>query len=273
MPKPTAIQSVSLAKHIFMGLYGVPGIGKSRLAGTSPGRVLILRPPSDHLNSLLPPDKARVEEWIIRNWSDMNDAEEYLRHEGGQYDWVWLDSLSLCQDFLLDNMFEDAVQRKPSRAEYGPDQAEYGVNMYRIGAWMRHAVVGPDLFNFGWTGHAAALPSPDVDDDGDPIEKLMPWVQGKNMSPKCCGYMNLVCFMEQAGKKGRRVLRSQSDPRYYAKDGFDAFPEGVLWDPTMPKVIDLIEKSSGRIPAATTKPNGKPKAARRITTPRKRVGR
>lgn len=268
MPKPITIKPVSLAKHIFLSLYGVPGIGKSRFAGTSPGRVLILRPPVDHLNSLLPADARRVEEWVIRNWSDMNDAEEYLRHEGEAYDWVWLDSLSLAQDFLLDDMFADAIERKPSRADYGPDQAEYGVNMYRIGSWLRHAVVGPDLFNFGWTGHPATLPSPDVDDDGDPIEKLMPWVQGKNMSPKCCGYMNMVCFMEQAGKKGRRVLRSQSMPRYYAKDGFSALKDGVMWDPTMPKLIDLIDKSPGRVKQRAEQSNGaRPKAkGKRITT-------
>lgn len=260
MPKPTVIKPVSDTDHVFIGLYSEPGKGKTRFVGTSPGKVLILRPPVDHTDSLLPADKARVEEWVIRNWSDMNDAEEYLRHEGDQYDWVWLDSLSLCQDYLLDDMFADAVTRKPSRADYGPDQAEYGVNMYRIGAWMRH-VIGPDLFNFGWTGHAQPLLSPDLDEDGDPVEKLMPWVQGKNMSPKCCGYMNLVCFLEQAGKdKKRRILRSQSDARFYAKDQFDALSDGVLWDPTMPRLLDLIKKSPGRgTPAAAKTTGGAPR--------------
>lgn len=257
------IQPASMSQHIFMCVYGEPGIGKTRLLGTSPGKTLILRPPVDHVDSMLPADKARVKEWVIRDWEDMWEAQDYLRHEGGKWDWVWLDSLSLLQDVLLDTVFEAAVTKNPARKEYWADKGEYGVNMGRLGSWMRY-VVGPDLFNFGWTGHTAVLPSPDLDDDGDPLEKLMPWVQGKNMSPKMCGYMNLVCFMERAGEKGRRVLRSQSDPRFYAKDQFDAFTGGVLWDPTMPKVIEAIAGSQGRKPAATARKTGGAKR-RRVT--------
>lgn len=247
-----------MSKHIFLGVYGEPGIGKSRLAGTAASiklptrfaRVLILRPPVDHLDSLLSADKRNVEQWIIRDWSDMNEAEEYLREHGGDWDWVWVDSWSLLQDVLLDDVFGDAVERKPERAAFWADKGEYGVNMGRIGAWMRH-VIGPDLFNFGFTAHPYLLPSPDLDDEGDPVEKLMPWIQGKNMSPKICGYTNMLCFMERGGKSGRRILRSQSDPRFYAKDQFDAFKGGELWDPTMPKIVDLINKSPGRTRTAS----------------------
>jgi hypothetical protein len=268
MAKPRQIKPVSDSKHIFMGVYGEPGIGKSRLLGTSPGKVLVIRPPVDHLDSLLPADKARVEQWIIHDWAEMNAAEEYLREvKEDEWDWVWVDSWSLLQDVLLDDVFGDAVERKPERAKFWADQGEYGVNMGRIGAWMRH-VVGPDLFNFGFTGHTAVLPSPDLDEDGDPVEKLMPWIQGRNMSPKLCGYTNLLCFMERAGKQGRRVLRSQADPRYYAKDQFDAFKDGILWDPTMPKVVDLIEKSPGRNSGPGSKSTAAPR--RRVARPRVR---
>lgn len=259
-----------MSKHIFMGLYGEPGIGKSRLVGTSPGRVLILRPPVDHLDSLLTADKERVEEWIIRDWSDMNEAEEFLREHGTAYDWVWVDSWSLLQDVLLDDVFSDAVERKPERAKYWADKPEYGVNMGRIGAWMRHTV-GPDLFNFGFTAHPATLASPDLDPEGDPVEKLMPWIQGRNMSPKLSGYTNILCFMEKSGKQGRRVLRSQSDVRYYAKDQFDAFPDGVLWDPTMEKVVRLI--NAQRKTAKTAKSGAARVGSKSIARPRRAVTR
>lgn len=246
-----------------MALFGEPGIGKSRLLGTSPGNVLIIRPPIDHLDSLLPADKARVTERVVNDWEDMDKVEDELRQSGKKYDWVWVDSWSLLQDVLLDDLFETAKRENPKRGRYGPDKQEYGINMYRIGSWMRH-VVGPDSFNFGFTAHTATLASPDLDEDGDPIEKLMPWIQGRNMAPKLCGYMNLVCFLE-ANTKKRRVLRSQSEPRFYAKDQFDAFDNGALWDPTMSKVIDLIEKSPGRAPVkqAAARPR------RRTTTTRK----
>ena len=253
-------------KHIFLGLYGEPGIGKTRFAGTTPGKVLLLRPPVDHTDSILPDDKGRIEEKVIHDWSDMDNEEDRLRAEGGKYDWVWIDSWSLLQDVLLDDLFNAAITRKAARKEFGPDKSEFGINMYRIGAFMRH-IIGPDLFNVGFTGHPATLASPDLDEDGDPVEKLMPWIQGRNMSPKLCGYTNLVCFMERAGTKGRRVIRSQSDPRFYAKDQFDALPDGVLWDPTMPKLIDLIEKSPGRAKAGRS--TKRPATKRRRTTTRK----
>lgn len=256
-----------------MCVYAEPGVGKTRLVGTSPGRLLILRPPVDHLDSLLLPDKTRAEQWVIRDWDDMNTAEEYLRADGGKdYDWVWVDSWSLLQDVLIDDIWETAKADKPARAKYWLDKGEYGINMGRIGSWMRH-VIGPDTFNFGWTGHPAALASPDLDEDGDPVEKLMPWVQGKNMSPKCCGYMNLVAFMEVTGKNRRRVLRTQADTRFYAKDQFDAFGEsGVVWDPTMPKIVKLIEASPGRRTGKVQEP-GRKSAAGTTSTKRRVVRR
>lgn len=263
------ITPVGMTKHIYVCLYGEPGIGKSRFIGTSPGKVLIIRPPVDHLDSLLPADKARIEQWKVEDWNDMFDALDYLRHEGGKYDWVWVDSWSLLQDVLLDDLFETAVAEKPARRRYGADKQEYGINMFRIGSWMRH-VVGPDAFNLGFTAHPAVLASPDLDEDGDPVEKLMPWIQGKNMSPKLCGYMNVVAFMEGVGKKRRRVIKTNSDERFYAKDQFDALGEdGSLLDPTMPKLLDLIKKSPGRATGGQrTNPTRTPKrtAKRRVTT-------
>jgi hypothetical protein len=77
--------------------------------------------------------------------------------------------------------------------------------------------------------------------------------------------MNMVCYYEFGGKnRDRRVLRSQSDERYYAKDQFDAFDKGVLWDPTMPKVVERINNSPGR-----KKSSGK--TTTRTTTKRRRT--
>lgn len=271
MAKPDDIKSASLSKHIRLALFGEPGIGKTRLVGGSKGRTLIIRPAVDHLDALLPVDKARVEQWVITDWDDMDRVEDFLRAEGGDYfDWVWVDSWSLLQDVLLDDLFETAVREKPARARYGADKQEYGINMFRIGAWMRH-VIGPDSFNFGFTAHPATLASPDLDQDGDPVEKLMPWIQGKNMSPKLCGYVNVVAFMETAGKadtngRKKRVLRVQSDNRHYAKDQFDFVADGKLVAPTMTKVEDLIEKSPGRA-------KQRARAAKKTTTRRRRAAK
>jgi hypothetical protein len=258
-------------KHVFMGLYGAPGVGKTRLVGTSAeiGQTMIIRPPTDHTDSILLKDKSGIEERISRDWGDMYDLIDELRMAPlGKWAWVWLDSISGWQDFGLDDLFESAVARKPARKEYGPDQGEYGINMFRIGAWFRH-LVGPDTFNFGFTAWTANLPSPDLDEDGDPTAKLMPWVQGKQMSSKLCGYMNLVCYLDQL-KSGTRILRSQSTEAFYAKDQFDAFGEkGTMTNPTMPKIMDAISNSPGRKKAT----GGKKTTKRTAQKPRRKIAR
>lgn len=266
MAKPSDIQPVARSKHARVCIYGDPGVGKTRLIGTSPGRVLLISPPTDHADSLLPGDKERVERRTVADWDGMWNTLDYLRHEGDNWDWVWLDSVSLMQDHLLDDIWETVVREKPHRARYGLDQGEYGINMFRIGQWMRH-IVGPDSFNFGFTAHAIQLlPS----DDPEADRKLMPWVQGKMMSPKLCGYMNQVLFMEVAkigGKDDRRVLRTHASERYYAKDQFDMDQKSHrVVDPTMDKVVGLIEQSRGApLGAAPAKRRAQAKTRRPIT--------
>lgn len=249
------------SKHVRIGLFADPGVGKTRMVGScaSLGRVLILHPPTDHRDSILPGDKksGKIETWRINDWDDMNQALDFLRHEGSQYDWVWVDSMSLLQDHLLDDLWETAISEKPARARYGLDKQEYGINFFRLGGWMRH-VVGPDTFNFGFTAHTAQLlPSEDEEES----MKLMPWIQGKNMSAKFCGYMNVVAFMEVAtiSEKRRRVLRLDATERYYAKDQFDMTDNGRVLDPTMPKVMELIEASRARAGSSTTATKRRPK--------------
>lgn len=239
MAKPNGIRRVEPGKKIKILVYGIPGAGKSVLAGTSPGRVLILRPPTDHLDSL--PAGSAVDEWVMSDWDDMTEATEYLRHEGGKdYDWVWVDSISLLQDHTLDHVWADAVARKPTRAEYGVDKGEYGINMSRLGEWFRH-VVGADQFNFGVTAH----PFETVDLESEPV--MMPWVQGKQMSEKICGYMNVVGRLFV--KDGKRILETEHKGLYWAKDQLGI---GRVLEPTMPKVLAKVSKAKGT-PTTTAK--------------------
>lgn len=239
MAKPDAIKPLSRTNHTKLLVYGDPGVGKTRLAGGSPGKVLIIRPPVDHTDSIRLDGNNEVEEWVVSDWNEMNlGVMEYLRHEGHGYTWVWLDSISLWQDVGLDDIWDTVIREKPNRARYGLDQGEYGINMFRIGQWVRH-IVGPDLFNFGITAHPVELP---IRDDPESPEKLMPWIQGKNMSSKICGYMNMVGYYHLTNK-GVRTLQFDETRRYYAKDQYDAFEGGRLLDPNMVKISDAIDKS------------------------------
>ena len=245
--KPRGIKPVVAGAKVNICVFGIPGSGKTRLAGSSGKRTLILRPPTDHTDSL--GVSSGVDEWIMRDWDDMNESSDFMRSDeaGKMYDWIWLDSISLFQDTGLDHIWADTLARKPDRGKYGLDKAEYGINMFRLGQWVRH-VVGMEAFNFGITAHQ--FETTDVNDD--PV--CMPWVQGNQMAEKICGYMNVVGHLEGKVKNGQpyNVLNTRHEGLYYAKDQYNKI--GKMVNPTIPKIMAAINGAA------------KPTARRRRTT-------
>lgn len=231
-----------------MFVYGPPGCGKTRLISSGGEGTLIVRPHTDHTDSVR---TEGVEEWEIHDWTEMYNCLEFLRHEGAQYyKWVWLDSISLFQDTGLDDIWDGVIAKYPHRKEYSLDKGEYGINMWRLQGWVRD-VVGIPKLNFGITAHPEYLPNPITGQ-----VKLMPYVQGKNMSTKIQGYCNIVAYLEVVHKDGepRRVLRVRGTEDYEAKDQYDAFKNGRLVDPTMDKIEQAVRnimpaKAARRRPA------------------------
>jgi hypothetical protein len=235
-----------------MCMYSIPGVGKTRLIGQGSGKTLILHPPTDHMDSIR---SGRAEEWTMRDWDDMDRALDYARScKPGEWDWWWLDSVSLFQDHGLDDIWANVLAEKPLRIKHGIDKGEYGVNMHRLGQWFRHMVGQAkdyQTFNFGFTAHQAETYGP----DGETM-MLMPWVQGKNMPAKLCGYMNIVAYLEIKGDK--RVLRTRATETYYAKDQYDAWANGRVVEPTMDKIDAAIAAAR---PKALAKAEAASKAA------------
>ena len=259
---PPGIREVGESKFIKQLLYAMWGVGKTVYVGSAGPRSLILRPPTDHTDSIISmyPAGQRPKEWVIHDWDEMDAAGEYLRLHGGEWDWVTLDSISLWQDTGLDDIWQATVERNPARnaKHAGIDKGEYGRNMDRLSQWVR-AVVSIDTFNFCITAHPTSrLESPDGE------SKLMPWVQGKMMSEKICGYMTQVGYMQKKRSKstGReyRVIDFYETEDFYAKDQYNAFEKGRLVDPTLPKVLAAVDAVRGKKPA----PAGK---RRRTPTP------
>lgn len=238
------INDVGASGKINFCLYGDPGVGKTKLIGSGGKdfKILIIRPPVDHVDSIL---GSGCKEMIVHDWSEMTEGLEYLRHEGDKWDWVWLDSISLWQDVGLDDIWQATLERTPARGRFGLDKGEYGINMQRLEQFIRHAV-GAKLFNFGVTAHAFWATRQAQDSPESSFDQLMPWVQGKMMAEKICGYMNVVGYMEvkTRGTSGReyRVIRTRKSPRYFAKDQFDAWlPSGDIINPTLPEIVAAIE--------------------------------
>lgn len=242
------INALGISPKTNVCFYGIPGIGKTRLIGSG-SDTLIIRPPTDHTDSIRGGAKRNVKEVVIRNWDDMRRMQNYLVDHGKDWDWVWIDSISLIQDILLDSIWAQVVAEKPHRARFGLDKGEYGINIHRLGLWVRD-VIGLEAFNFGVTGH----PFETINENDDPI--FMPYVQGKNMPQKICGYMNVVGFMsmKRTNNKQVRSLSFAATDRYYAKDQFDAFDKHRLNNPTMPSFIEQIEAArAANSPTTKTK--------------------
>lgn len=239
-----------------MLVYGVPGAGKTRLIGSAP-RTLIIRPPMDHTDSIQ--DPGNVQEMVVTDWSSMLEAFQFVQQGGHEeFDWVWLDSISLFQDMGLDDVMSDAIARKPMRAverggvmipEFGPDLQEYKVNMERLAKWVRDmsGMADSGLINFGITAHPFEWFDPVKDES-----VWAPWIQGRNMSAKVCGYMNIVAYLEVVRKDEEtfRVLLTDAEG-FVGKDQFDCFPElrsgkhGIV-EPTMDKVVEAIGSSRNK---------------------------
>lgn len=242
--KPSKVAPVSAQrgnKHIRFGVYGAPGVGKTRLCGTA-SSALFLRPPMDHTVSAAIAGST-ADEWVIESWNEAWDALEYLQHEGhSEYEWSFVDSVSLWQDVGLDDVYEGALARKATpearaaRAQYGPDKGEYGVNMFRLAKFMRHFTALP--MNVGFTAH------PFFQENQITGEGIwLPWIQGKEMAEKICGYMNIIGNYKAVQHKGKlyRVLYVEQRGEYYAKDQYDAFKGGKIINPTIPKMTEAIQ--------------------------------
>lgn len=250
MSKPDAIRPLRGSKHVFGCIYGTSGSGKTRMLGESEDyRTLIVRPPTDHTDSVR---KTKADEWVIDNWKEMWDVEDYQRsgEMSKEYDLLGFDSISLFQDHGVDEIFQYAVDRSPHRQHYGADKGEYGINMERLARWIRH-VVGDDSIHFIYTAHPHPTEIASDTKDG-------PYVQGKGMTLKIAGYMNIIGYLQtvQQGEKRRRVLRFQETDEFLAKDQLDAFPKARLVDPTLDKFMAACLAAKAK----------KTRATRRTTT-------
>jgi hypothetical protein len=263
MSKPAAIKEIRSSKHINILLYGDPGSRKTTMAGSGGEGTLIVHPHVEHMDAIV---GSGADHWLVQDWDEMQNVLQWARHEGGDYKWIWLDSISCWQDIGMDDIFAVAKARNPGRGQYWWDKGDYGVNMGRIAEWVRF-MMGCDLFNFGITAHQfwAEMTEGEPDDDmPQVVEKMMPWVQGKGMPQRIAGYMQMVGYNtvhESKTKKGEQfvVTRFKGNAGFYAKDQFNAFPTGKVTNLTVPKLEAAVQ-------AARTKKQARPAP----TTTRKR---
>ncbi len=253
--RPTAIVPVAKIDNPFARLliYGDPGCGKTPLVGTSPRGLILNADPYGTVSAALTGSKC--DRWDVRDHNDLDEAYQFFRHGGcDDYSWVWLDNATLFEERGLDSIMEDLIKSgKTHRKVYLPDRPEYGQNQNRIKLWVRGMTDLP--INFGITAHVMRV----EDEDGNSIMK--PSIQGAQgkVSDTVCGYMGMVGYMYQVRKDGetRRGLQVFKDSKRVAKDRYGAVPNGKIFNPTIPKLEELIRKKLPEPPPPRKRPGVK----------------
>ena len=250
MSRPKAIvplKAETQESGINLLIYGEPGVGKSVLAGSAPKTLIIAAPTENPASAAMRGSTADI--WRVSDWDTMQQIEEYMRHEGcDDYNWLWLDTVTLMQEFGLDDIMENLHAEKPHRMVYLPDKGEYGQNMTRLGQWVRHMRGLP--INFGITAHQLRT----EDDEGRVT--YMPYIQGKGMPEKISGYMGAVGRLQarklEDGKIERKLITTKQT-KWYAKDNFNGALGGTMLDPTIPKIEAAIKAKIESAPTKATK--------------------
>lgn len=222
-------------------VYGDNGSGKTPLAGTAPNCLIL--DADNGTESAAMHDSSAVK-WPMRNWNDMEDAYEYLRHEDHGFEWVWLDSVSTWLEHGLEHIMEDLVAIKSHRKVWAADKGEYGQNMSRTKTWVRHMVAQP--FNFGITAHVFR-----GEDEIDNESIILPWIRGKGMPSTISGYMSVVAYMERsaANPNNTYLYTSKFGDHKLIRDRYNCLADDPdkskhrIKNPTIPQITEMIERA------------------------------
>ncbi len=251
MAKPSNIRKVSVGSdHTNILVYGTPGSGKSYLAGTSPKALILEGGPGE--TKSIASAKFNVDVWEMNNRSDLLEAYEYMRHEGcKEYEWLWLDSISMLEGRLMEDQLEEAHASNNKRSLLVPSMPDYQIVQNTVDQYTKWFCKLP--INFGMTAHVMIQAIKELDEDGDEVDRLsyLPQVQGGQgkLSQKICGYFDIVGYfdVEQKGKELLRSLMFQGDNTHVAKDRYGVLADdrGRMVSPTIPKISGLVAKAMG----------------------------
>lgn len=257
MARPAAIRPMGQEdKHHRMMVYGEPGAGKTVFAASAEKALIVTNDSAETISAAAMGSTADV--WVAPTYEDIDQVFEYLRHEGHkEYDWVWIDNITLLQDQAMDRLMEELVAEKPHRNRWVPDQHEYLVNQSRLSTMVRSFKKLP--MHVGYTAHVMKT----EDNDGKVL--YLPMIQGGQgaLSQKICGYMNIVGYMQTYRKddETKRRLLLEKQGKFHAKGRYPGM-QGRLEDPSVPALEKAMAASLANA-SGTTRPRRTTASTRR----------
>jgi AAA domain len=237
-------------------LYGDPGIGKTRLAGSAslvPEMSPVLFIDIEGGTLSLAQDYPKVDVVRVQSWEDMADIYSELFDDPTRYKTVVLDSLTETQKFSMDLIMEKAIQKNPDRDKEVPGMREWGINGEQIRRLVR-AYRDMDLHVIT-TAHSMEF----VSENG--TSRLMPSLSGK-LKREVAGFVDIVLYMETRKFKDADKNRyfataaiSQGTPDYVAKDRSGMLPE-VMESPDMAEIYGYISGALEKSESEEEETNG-----------------
>ncbi|AYB69783.1 RecA-like DNA recombinase [Gordonia phage KidneyBean] len=239
-------------ENITMLVYGDPGIGKTRFAGTG-GRVLFLATENGTISARKSVGGEGSKVWdCTASWQRFKDAYEWLRDhagaEGFPFDWVCVDTGTQLQLNIRRDIVDERVEEGTAK-DLDPDKVhldEYGKEQQRL---MRYVTLINDLpVNVCWTAHAMLV------DNEEGKQLRMPQFHGQGYKVAnwiaaqmhCVGYMHKASVTSAKTQKttSERVIQWHSpDGSVIAKDRFDALgPRSIR--PNLAKIAAKIEEAN-----------------------------
>jgi len=247
-------------------LHGDSGVGKTTLAAGSPDCLMLFNDPDEGRYAASQGTKAQ--RWIVRDYNDLTEAIDYLKHADHSFKWAWLDNASIFQDQGMDQIMEDLVASKPHRSRWIPDKPEYLLNQQRLSFLIRELKSLP--MNIGLICNSMAV------EDEDGRTQIMPLFQGGQgaFSNKVCGLMGVVGYMEMRRVKSADgnsftelpVLITNKTSKIYAKDRYGKI--GTIQRPTMAKILEKIAPATGARKATGVGTKARPAVNKRQPTKR-----
>jgi AAA domain len=260
-------------------VYGDSGVGKTVLAGTAPGRLLMLAGEPGYISAARM--GARGKARLIPDTATAVAAVRWLEDGGAQqFDWVICEGLGTMQNKFLLNYAAEAFDANPAKRAHRnlPDKPDYFNAQNFTKSWVAQLIDLP--CNVLFTAHAMR---PEDAATGETV--VYPAIQGKTyeVSNYICGLMHAVGYMsprirqtEEGPIQVRRILwQSLRDPRteatYFAKDQFDAL--GTFTDDLslreIVEIIDSGQRNTEAPAAAVAAEPAKPAAKRRAPARRR----
>lgn len=259
-------------KNIFV--YGDSGVGKTVLAGTAPGKLLMLAGEPGYISAARM--GARGKARLIPDTATAVAAAAWLEDGGAsQFDWIICEGLGTMQNKFLLNYAAEAFDANPAKRAHRnlPDKPDYFNAQNFTKSWVARLIDLPA--NVLFTAHAMRP------EDGTTGEQVVyPAIQGKGfeVSNYVCGLMHAVGFMSPRvrvdadgnAKQVRRILwQSIRDPKtettFFAKDQFNALGT-YTDDKNLQEILEIID--SGKQNEGTPVVAAPPVAARKAARPR-----